>query len=698
MEYDENLFKASANKRVKNVMMVLMIIMTANYGSEMSQGTYPQNLYLGFLTICWIPFIGGILLLKIKGAATPLYKYYVAVTYGLYYGYVLLTTESPIAFIYILPVASLMVLYKDKRYMWGCCVWNLLIVIINMVYKTSIGFNTPADSKDFQLQISCVLLCYICFVLSINHLNRSDGALTNSIKENLNRVVTTVEQVKIASKSVVDGVTVVRELADENKQGARLVVEHMDDLSQNNELLRDKTLSSIDMTSDIKTQVENVVALIGQMNDLIRESNEHSGAGSSALMDVSLTTNTLADISANLEQILNNFRREFELVKEETSTIKKITSQTNLLALNASIEAARAGEAGRGFSVVAGQIQNLSTETQKSSEQIMTALGDLEETSRQMTDSITQTLTLIQDAQSKVEYANTSMTGITDDSNKLDSNIHIINRAIRGVESSNHKLVENMDEIKNIMAAMTQSVDLSGVTSRTMLNKYDESAANVNHIENVVGTLMKELGVGGFMGVQDVTPGMKVTVKLDREENAHKEHTGKILSVTGKELLLSLDLDSRLLTQTETCRLHVMVDNILYNWSNVRIAPDKHQGTSCFRLVIDNNPEVLNRRKYPRMPLNSPCRVAIQGTSTTLDGNMINISAGGFALSVTNDIFSRESGHTVRVVIENSSLPVTELEGKIIRCTDNHGNYIIGCRMPEDNNALLEYVNQHYSE
>lgn len=63
--------------------------------------------------------------------------------------------------------------------------------------------------------------------MTVKHLVESDGALTDSITNNLERVVKTVEKVKGASNEIVDGVTVVRELADENRMGAEDVVKDM---------------------------------------------------------------------------------------------------------------------------------------------------------------------------------------------------------------------------------------------------------------------------------------------------------------------------------------------------------------------------------------------------------------------------------------------------------------------------------------
>lgn len=226
----------------------------------------------------------------------------------------------------------------------------------------------------------------------------------------------------------------------------------------------------------------------------------------------------MAELSSELEKILTEFLHEFELVKEETGTITSISSQTNLLALNASIEAARAGDAGRGFAVVANEIRNLSTGTQTSSGRIMEALGNLEDTSRKMTSSIKQTLDLIQSTKSKITQVSTSVTNIASDSQQLGNNIQVIDTAMKDVEQANQKMVNNMQEICDAMDVMTSSVKQADDTTKTMLSKYSESSKNVNNIESVVGQLMEELGAGGFMGIQDILPGMKISVVTNTSE------------------------------------------------------------------------------------------------------------------------------------------------------------------------------------
>lgn len=696
MIYDENVFKEKANRKARKIWIVFAVLLSANYGSDTSGGLYPTTSYLIFLALCWLPLIFGEVLLRVKGWATELYRYDLVIGYGIFYTFVICTTASPIAFTYILPVTSLLVLYKNRKFMINCGIANALIIVGAAVYRYMLGFNSASDMKNYQLQLSCIVLCYICYVMSIRHLNESDGAMTDSIKADLHRVVTTVEQVKSSSNIILDGITVVRELASENKHGSDIVMLGMNELTDNNNMLQDRTTSSTQMTSDIRAQVENVVALIGEMITLVEKTQSHSGVSAEDLKSLVNTAATMSQLSTELENVLENFRQEFEMVKQETGTIEKITNQTNLLALNASIEAARAGEAGKGFAVVADQIRTLSTKTHASSDQIRDALSRLDATSAKMTSSIEETLKLIQITLEKVTQTGDNVNQIASDSVQLGNHIQVVDNAIKEVENSNTQLVSNMEQVSNIVDTITTCITHSSRTSERMLSKYQETADNINTIEDVMENMMCDLGIGGFMGIEDIKPGMKIDLQLVGQEDV--QYLGELIEQLPEGLLVSCQ-KKLTVNGSASCMLQVTAGNILYCWDKATISPAPESGEHAFRITITTRPRINNRRKYPRMDLNNTCTIKFKNSDTEYAATMENISANGFAFLATDKIFTQSKNADVIITIHDFALPNHNvLEGRIIRCSDDNGLYIVGCQMPEDNFYILEYVEKNLNK
>lgn len=696
MEYNEELFKTSANKKASIVWAVICVLIPGIYAGEIAKGRMSHATFLMMLVFCWVPYILAFLQLRIKGRANDQYKIFVAVGYGIFYGFVVLTINSTIAFSLMLPMASMLILFKNRKLIIGVGIYNIILIFIQNILVYTRGQSADGHMLQMEMEMACTVMCYMGYVLAIDHLSKSDGAMINAMNGNLDKVIHTVDKVKGASSAIVDGVTVVRELADENKQGAIDVVESMNQLSANNKTMSEKAMSSLDMTEDINTQVGNVASLVTKMADLINESATHAKTSSNELSAVVDATNEMADVSGEVEKVLNEFKTEFEMVKQETGTIEKITAQTNLLALNASIEAARAGEAGKGFAVVADEIRDLSMGTKNSSNSILNALNHLEETAEKMTDSITKILQLITDAQGKVSHVDESVASISNESAELDDGIQVVERAMQDVETANRNLVENMKQINEVMEVMTQSVLGSEETTKVMLSKYEETANNVIHIEDIVGRLIEELGEGGFMGVKDITPGMRVSVFVVGD-SSQKEYTAEVTGTAENTINVGhIAIDNEVLdTQDKTKKynLHIVVHNALYIWQNTSITPVRSGERGINAIHIKGNPKVVNRRKYPRLQLSNSCQVSIKDMDFGCDGRMLDISANGFAFTTTAREVRDAKGRQVSVAVSN--FPVLggkALDGIIIRVSDHDGEYLVGCRMYEDSKVLRDYV------
>lgn len=105
--------------------------------------------YVIFMLVAWIPFLIGLVILKLKGRASDIYKDVVAVGYGVLYVFVLFTTQSVLAFVYILPLTSMLILYKNRNYMLRYGIFTMVGIIAAIVKNMLLGM-TVADNFDIR--------------------------------------------------------------------------------------------------------------------------------------------------------------------------------------------------------------------------------------------------------------------------------------------------------------------------------------------------------------------------------------------------------------------------------------------------------------------------------------------------------------------------------------------------------------------
>ncbi|WP_026895115.1 methyl-accepting chemotaxis protein [Clostridiisalibacter paucivorans] len=306
---------------------------------------------------------------------------------------------------------------------------------------------------------------------------------------NFNRMVHSVSllvnEVKNASKTVMDSSSLLADITDQTTTATNEVATTIEEIAKgSNEQAKD-TEQGVIKVNELASNIDKVNKSTDEMTNMSTDTYELSHSGLDIVKVLTERTDKNMNSVTQINDIVFEMNESSQNIGKIIDAISDIAEQTNLLALNAAIEAARAGESGRGFAVVAEEIRKLAEESANSANEIKDIIEGIQQQSDHAVVSMKETKRYVQEQGEAVKDTENVFNKISDTIFKLVDKVTEVREYTKDIDNRKNDIVQVIDNISAASeetSASTEEVSASAEEQLAAIEEVDSYAKDLKEL------------------------------------------------------------------------------------------------------------------------------------------------------------------------------------------------------------------------